>query len=266
MVEPTSVDVLGAPPRPWSAPGHGPRADLGVVVLHGFTGHTGGTRALGERLAAEGYAVDVPLLPGHGTSSRELARTSYADWRAAAQRSVAGLARGRAGVVVVGLSMGGTLALDLAGHAEPGILGIVPINALVLGREGLLARLAPLLQHVLPYVPRDAAGMPTDDILRPGVSEDAYRWVPARAANSLLAALPEVRAGLARIERPVLVVGSRTDRTVDPANADAIAAALTSAPVERLVCERSSHVVLLDHDADLVAERVIRFVAAVTGA
>ena len=257
------VTVPGA--EPWSSPGHGPRAGVGVVVVHGFTANPRGTRPLGQRLAAAGYAVDVPLLPGHGTSVRDLARTTYADWRRCVERSVAALAVGRDHVVVVGQSMGGTLALDLAATSPVPLAAVVAINAIVLDRPGVMARLAPALQYAVPYVPRAAAGLPTDDFARPGVEEGAYAWVSARAAQSLMTQLPRVRRGLGAVTCPVLVVTSPQDHTVDPANGAAIAAALTSAPVGTLSCERSFHVPQLDHDAELVEERVLAFVAAATG-
>jgi carboxylesterase len=249
---------------PWSSPGHGTRSAVGVVVVHGFTANPRGTRSLGERLASAGFAVDVPLLPGHGTSVRDLARTRYSDWRARVERSVADLAADRDRIVVVGHSIGGTIALDLAATSQVPLAAAVTINAMVLDRAGLLARIAPVLQHVLPYVPRGAAGMPTDDFMRPGVQEGAYAWVSARAAQSLLMQLPRVRRGLAAVTCPVLVVTSPQDRTVDPANGPAIVAALAPDRVETLVCARSRHVPQLDHDEELVGERVVAFVAAAT--
>lgn len=257
------VTVPGA--EPWSSPGQGARAAVGVVIVHGLTANPRGTRPLGQRLAAEGYAVDVPLLPGHGTSVRDLARTRYADWRRQVERSVAALAAGREHVVVVGHSMGGTIALDLAATSAVPLSAAVAINAVVLDREGVLARLGPVLQHVVPFIPRGAAGMPTDDFMREGIQEGAYPWVSTRAAQSLLVQLPRIRRGLASVTAPVLVVTSPQDRTVDPANGPAIAAALSATRVEELVCERSSHVPQLDHDAELVEERLIAFVASATG-
>jgi carboxylesterase len=257
------VSIPGA--EPWSARGTGPRGAVGVVVVHGFTASALATRPLGQRLAAEGYSVEVPLLPGHGTSARDLARTRYADWRASAALAVETLARGCDRVVVVGHSMGGTVALDLAANGVQPLAGVVAINALVLDREQLIAKVAPLLQYVLPFVPRDAAGMPTDDIAKPGVSEQAYRWVSARAAQSLMDELPRIREGLASVSCPALVVTSTEDHTVDPRNGAAIAERLGSVRRETLTCERSYHSPLIDYDATLVEDAVVRFVAEVTG-
>ena len=40
---------------------------VGVLVQHGFTGNPVSMRPWAEDLAARGYAVEMPLLPGHGT-------------------------------------------------------------------------------------------------------------------------------------------------------------------------------------------------------
>ena len=259
------VTVPGA--EPFSARGEGERGRTGVVVVHGFTANPLGTRPLGMRLAAAGYSVEVPRLPGHGTSARDLARTRYADWRMTVTNAVATLARGCDRIVLIGHSMGGSIALDIAGSGEAPLSGIVTINSLVLDRKEVLARLAPLLQHVVPFVPRDAAGMPTDDLAKPGVDEHAYAWVSARAAQSYIAELPRIRDGLSRVSCPALVVTSPEDHTVDPVNGDAIADGLSGSPrVERFATRRSYHVPLLDYDAEALEERILAFVADVTGA
>jgi carboxylesterase len=261
------VSIPGA--EPWSARGSGPRGSIGVVVVHGFTANPIGTRPLGQRLAAEGYSVEVPLLPGHGTSPRDLARTRYEDWRATVENCVRTLERGCDRIVLVGHSMGGTIALDVAAERSQrgtALAGAVAINALVLDRTELLARLAPALQYVVPYVPRDAAGMPSDDLAKPGVEERAYPWVAARAAQSLIGQLPRVRAALGSIDCPVLVVTSPEDHTVDPRNGAAIAEALTSARVMEFATTRSYHVPLLDYDAESLEDRIVAFVAEVAGA
>jgi carboxylesterase len=258
------VTVPGA--APFSARGQGPRGAVGVVVVHGFTANPTGTRPLGMRLASEGYSVEVPRLPGHGTSARDLSRTRYSDWRMTVVNAITSLARGCDRVVLVGHSMGGSIALDVAGAGEHDLAGIVTINSLVLDRTELLARVAPLLQHVVPFVPRDAAGMPTDDLAKPGVDEHAYAWVSARAAQSFIAELPRIRDGLGSITCPALVVTSPEDHTVDPANGEAIAGGLTgSSRVERFSTPRSYHVPLLDYDAEALEERILAFVADVTG-
>ena len=54
-----------------------------------------------QHLAEQGYAVEVPLLPGHGTTWQEMNRTRWDDWYAEVTRAFDKLAAEN-DVVVVG--------------------------------------------------------------------------------------------------------------------------------------------------------------------
>jgi carboxylesterase len=258
------VTIEGA--EPWSSPGHGERGQIGVVVVHGFTGNPIATRPLGQRLAREGYSVEVLLLPGHGTSHRDLGRTRYGDWFGAVQRAVEHLRRDCRRVVVVGHSMGGTLSLDLASRRPQLVDGVVVINPQVLDPTQPLARVAPLLQHLVPYVPRDLAGLPTDDFCRPGVAEGSYPVVSAKAAQSLIVELPRVRAQLPDLRQPLLAVWSTRDHTVPPDNTAALLDLVGSDEVTQLQLHRSYHCPMLDYDAERLEQAVVDFVGEVADA
>lgn len=58
--------------EPWSHVG-GP---AGALVLHGFTGNPGSVRGVADALAAAGFTVELPLLPGHGTRVEDLIPTT----------------------------------------------------------------------------------------------------------------------------------------------------------------------------------------------
>lgn len=259
-----AVSTPGA--EPWSSIGEGPRARTGVVVIHGFTGNPIATRPLGQHLAAEGYTVEVPLLPGHGTSHRELARMGYRDWYDAVDRIVDQLHDRCDAVALIGHSMGGTIALDLAARRATDIDAVVVLNPIVRPPPGLLPRLSGLLQYLAPYLPRDLAGLPTDDIAMDGVEEGSYAIVPARAARSLLLELDRVRAGLLDVVAPLLVVRSTEDHTVDPANALEVLEFAGSRDLRMLVCHHSYHVPQLDQDGALVAAAISEFLDDVVGA
>ncbi len=160
----------------WRAEGDDDRGHVGVVVVHGFTGNPVSTRPLGQRLHADGFTVEVIRLPGHGTTAREMSGTRYADWLAAVEQAHDDLAQRCEQVALVGLSMGGTLCLDVAARRD--VAAVATINAQVLNIEGPLARLAPILQHLVPMVPAKLAGVTPDDI-KAGGTEKAYDQVPA---------------------------------------------------------------------------------------
>lgn len=243
--------------EPWSFAGEAERARVGIVVSHGFTGNPCSTRPLAEALARQGFAVELVRLPGHGTSVLDMMKTRYADWREEVEHHAALLESRGCRVVLVGLSMGGTIALDIASDAGDRIAGVVTINAPVFNREGLLARMAPLLEKVLPLVPAASAGLAKNDIAKGG-DEKAYAWVPAAPANSVLVELPRIRRALRSMTVPVLVAQSPQDHSVDPENATAIAR-LCAGPVETLSLTRSHHVATLDWDFELLVDRITRF-------
>lgn len=103
-----------------------PNGPTGVLVLHGFTGSPQTVRPLALRFAEAGHSVEVPLLPGHGTKIEDMVPTRFDDWYRAASAAYSDLESRCERVVVVGLSMGGTLATLLAVDHEPA--GLVAIN------------------------------------------------------------------------------------------------------------------------------------------
>ncbi|HWZ89528.1 MAG TPA: alpha/beta fold hydrolase [Polyangiaceae bacterium] len=245
--------------EPWSSNGTGARARIGILLVHGFTGSPASLRPLSELLAARGFAVELVRLPGHGTHFRDMMSTRYADWRAEAERGLEALKARTERVIAFGISMGATLLLDIVSQDPTRVSGLGTVNAAVLDREGLLVKLAPFLEHVLPLVPASAAGLAKNDIAKPGMSELAYSWVPAKSGNSLVRELPRIRAQLPNLTCPVLVAYSRADHSVPPENSKAILRMLGSKDITELVLERSYHVATLDYDLDLIEERLTAF-------
>lgn len=241
-----------------SRDGHGPLARTGILLVHGFTGSPVSLRPLAELLSKRGFAIELPRLPGHGTQPKDLLPTRYADWRAEALAALNRLKARTQQVFAVGLSMGGTLVLDLA--SSEALNGAVTINAQILDRGGLIVKVAPLIEKLLPMAPASAAGLTKNDIKKGG-DEDAYDWVAAAAGNSLVRALPQVRAKLKSVTCPLLVIYSRDDHSVPPASSKAVPGLVGSSPdtVSVLELQDSYHVATLDNDLPLIDERVASF-------
>lgn len=226
--------------EPWSSPGGGPH---GALVLHGYTGSPVSMRPLAEALAAAGFAVELPRLPGHGTAPEDLALTRWEDWLAEAERALAALqARVPGGrVVVAGLSMGGALTLALA-EAHPELAGIVVINAPVQAPPEMAEALGQMVDGGIDEI--ESIG---GDLADPSADEVSYDRTPLRPLLSMLEAGDGVRSRLGEVRCPALVITSRQDHVVDPGDSDVIAAAV-GGPVERLWLEKSFHVATLDYD------------------
>lgn len=239
--------------EPFSAEGD----DRGVLVVHGFTGNPHSMRPIAEALAAAGFTVELPLLPGHGTAVEDMIPTGFADWLGAAEVAYAELAGRCRSVAVVGLSMGGALTTWLASE-HPEIVGIACLNAIVTAPEGM----RPVVEEMLASGTEVMAGLGSD-IAKEGVVESAYPETPLRPLLTLFDAAAELETRLGRIACPVLVVTSPQDHVVDPANSDVLAASVTG-PVRRVTAERSFHVVTLDHDGPAVTSAVVSFCTEVS--
>jgi carboxylesterase len=239
--------------EPWSHDG-GP---AGALVIHGFTGNPGSMRGVAEALAAAGFSVEMPLLPGHGTKIDDMLDTGWSDWLGEAEAAYQRLAARCERIVIVGLSMGGALTAWL-GSEHQEVAGLVCINALVSAPEGMREA----IEEVLATGADRFAGIGSD-IAKPGVVETAYPDTPLRPLLTLFDAAEELGERLGRITAPVLILTSPQDHVVPPENSDILAAAVAG-PVERIRCERSYHVATMDYDAELVESATVDFARKVT--
>jgi len=250
------VSVVAPSAESWAAPD----GRTGVLVLHGFTGNPTSMRPLAERLAAAGLAVELPRLPGHGTSWRDLARTTWQDWADTAGAALDRLRRRTDAVAIVGLSAGATLGLHLAQSVPADVMALVLINPSITFKHPLKSVIG-VVGHLVPTFPGIG-----NDICKPGGDELPYTRVPLRAAASLFALQDRVRDRLEDVRTPALVMTSRVDHTVDIGDSAIILRSLGSARREQVWLERSFHVATLDYDADVIAERAIDFVLQTSGA
>ncbi|WP_419176456.1 alpha/beta fold hydrolase [Desulfosediminicola sp.] len=102
------------------------RRKLGVVLIHSYMSSPEEMRSLGNHLRREGLWVYVVRLPGHGTSSRDLAIRSCDEWTEAVEDAYVLMSTICEKVVFCGISLGAGLALDVAGRA-PAAAGVVAI-------------------------------------------------------------------------------------------------------------------------------------------
>jgi carboxylesterase len=227
---------------------------LGVLVLHGFTSVPGSMRTLAKRLAAQGHAVALPLLPGHGATVEALQASSYKEWLACATTNFEALRATCERVAIVGLSMGATLGAALAVDRDD-VDALVVINpqlvrpvAVSTGLEELLAAGVDLYDPI------------GGDIKKEGTFEPTLPNTPLRALKTLFDALDPLHARLHEISTPTLLLSSREDHLVAPSDGDALEAAARG-PLTRVWLENSYHVATLDNDAEFLEEQIIAFLA-----
>jgi carboxylesterase len=242
--------------EPFSSPGN----SMGVLVLHGFTGNPYSMRPLAERCAAAGYSVELPRLPGHGTSLADLVPRRWPDFVEVALGAYDELAQRCEKVAVVGLSVGGGLTALIA-EERPSVVGCVFINPMLKGPGAEMeSALKDLIDSGLEVLETGA----DSDIKKAGTTEAKYEGWPLRALQSVIEGVEGVDANLSSITAPSLLLSSREDHTVAPDNGDEIVNH-SCGPVERIWLEESFHVATLDNDQELVEASTIDFLAKVLG-
>jgi carboxylesterase len=227
----------------------------GVLMLHGF-GDTPQTLAfLAEQVHARGYAVLVPLLPGHGRTLHAFSRSDADQWLSAARDARIELRGRHQQVAIVGLSMGGALAATIAAQ-EQDISALVLLAPYLDAPVGVrrLAAAHHLVSGVAPYV------RSTDErsILDPAERARSlgYRSATPRLLHELVRTADRGRAVLAQVTAPTLIVQSRQDGRLAPAVAERALGALGSS-VKRLEwLDGCGHVITVDYQREQVARLV----------
>ncbi|MEO8887971.1 MAG: alpha/beta fold hydrolase [Jatrophihabitantaceae bacterium] len=233
---------------------------IGVVVSHGFTGTPASMRPWAEHLAAAGYSVRLPLLPGHGTRWQDANETGWRDWYREIEAAYDELAARCEKVFAVGLSMGGTLVTRLAEEKGDAIAGLVLVNP-AYATERFDARFAKYIKSFVKS--RPAIG---SDIKKPGVSELAYDRTPVGAFVSLQQLWGVVLADLGRVTAPIRLYRSLEDHVVEALSAKLLHTRATATEVDEVVLTDSYHVATLDNDAQQIFDGSVEFIRSHTGA
>ena len=238
---------------------HTGKGDVGALVLHGFTGNPGSMRGLAEACVAAGFHVEMPQLAGHGTVIEDMVPTRWADWTADVEAAYQRLAARASRIVVLGLSMGGSLTL-WAGTRHSEVRGLVCVNPATLPQP---AEVLDMLQGMVDAGQEVMDGIGSD-IADPSTHETAYPGTPLAALHSFqVDGLVPLSREYGTLTMPLLLFTSVQDHVVDPGNSDALAAAY-GGPVERVMLERSYHVATQDYDKDTIFGRSVEFVRKVT--
>ena len=244
------------PVMPGAEPFFHSGGSTGALLCHGFTGTPGTLRPWAEYLAAAGLTVSLPRLPGHGTTWQEMGRTRWEDWYAEIDRAYEELRGHTSEIFVMGISMGGCLALRLAEVRGDGVAGVVLVNPSVTADTKLFL-LAPVLKLVVPSLKGIGS-----DIRKQGMHELSYDRIPVRAASSLPPLWKQTQQRLGEVTQPVLVYHSTTDHVVGPASLRVLRDALPAGHLTVQELGNSYHVATLDNDAGQIFEGSLDFVRA----
>jgi carboxylesterase len=239
-------------PAAFSYPGHGANAGIGVAICHGFTGSPLSVLPWARHLADQGFAVSVPLLPGHGTDWRDLAGHNWQDWYLAFELAYRELAGRTRHCFVAGLSMGGTIALRAAArHPVAGVAVVNPGLSFYDPRVRYIGLLKYLQRTTVPVQEQNPTATPTED--------GDYSLTPLAAVHQLRRLFRATAKELPAVAAPALVFKSDTDVVVPASSLELLRRRLGSRDVEVVPLRKSGHVATLDVEAPLIFEQSTRF-------
>ena len=150
--------------------------------------------------------------------------------------------------------MGGSLTLYLA-EQHPEIAAIVLVNPVVEPDD--FAPLVTMARAQLDAGELFIQGV-GNDVADPDVTELAYTSMPNAAVLSLVVGLQALKADLATVGQPALVLHSTQDHIVPPSSVKLLTGSLSS-PYEVVDLDRSFHVATIDYDQDIINERAVAF-------
>jgi pimeloyl-[acyl-carrier protein] methyl ester esterase len=236
---------------------------LPLVLLHGWGLNLRVWDGVRDRLAAHRDVIVVDL-PGHGRSAFDPVRATLAQQSELLREVLP------AQCVLLGWSLGGQFALQLAAHAPAQVrsLVLVATNPRFVAAPdwpqgmapAVLATFAAHLEHdyrrtVGEFLELQVRGSRDADCalatLRRALLEHGEAQPGALAADLEILRSADARPLLPSIRQPVLVIAGQYDRVTPPASGRALASALPRAAYVEL--RRSAHAPFLSHADQFVA-------------
>ena len=256
------MGVIGAPAgllEDWAASGSGENKNIGVLLVHGYTGSPASMRPWAEYLNQKGFTVRVPLLPGHGTKPEDLNAVKWEEWPAKVEAELSELQKTCAKIFICGLSMGGAVTLNVASRHSQKLSGIVLVNPM-----SHLRFVSPEMAFAVSRVKKFLKSV-GDDIKRPGVTEWGYDANPTVGVYELLKMLRVTRPLLPKVTVPMQLFHSVDDHTLPVSNTEIIMKGVGSRIKQRIELTNSYHVATIDYDAEIIYENSRIFIETHAG-
>ncbi len=236
MPEPSDYRKLGFVSRHPDVELISGKAKKAILMIHEYAGVPGSMRELGERLHRDGWDVFIPAMPGASVSVEEYLESpkpNYRLWKSMALDRYRKIREKYAETMIVGASIGGSLALDIASEAErPAAVVTLSSPVKVTGRhfrKRFLRNAMLRLSGILSIVPAN---------VRTGIlPAKAYEISPVhglegisynRSTHSMRLGTRRMGRKLRRVVCPVMALHARGDTTVDVDNVRRIVSGVSS--------------------------------------
>lgn len=239
-------------------------------------------RGLGEFLATHGVRAYGMTVAGHSGELDEMIRAGRRQWLASAEEGLAQLAKYQQ-VFVVGLSMGGVLALRLAMQHPTKITGVIAMSTPTRFGDNWQTRIVPIARYFIKWFyplekldfndPKVQANILKEARMRdPNVVLDfsdaqtvatlkQMVRIPIPALAELFAMTNQTRRKLGSVRSPLLIIHSKRDQIVNPLCADELYRLTTAASPKTLYwLQQSDHVITTGIEHEQVYQLAWNFI------
>jgi len=226
--------------------------EIGILLIHGFTGSPAEMKLLGKFLHQHGYTVYAPLLAGHGKTPEEMTKTDEQDWWNSVLEAYHHLRKkGYDKIIAVGLSMGGILSLKLA-YTKP-LLAVISMASPIYVHDKRIGW-ARWIKYVKAFQPKEKKEDHIEEYLV------SYDRTPITCVASLHKLIKEVKRMIPQITTPIFVMQGKKDETVVYDSANYIYDHVKAKNKEIKWYEQSSHIMTLDRERETVFKDILSFI------
>lgn len=194
-----------------------------VLIAHGFTGSPYELQVLAEFLRNKGLFVSLPTLPGHGTTPDDLRKYGPEDWMNVLRSSYRKLEQQYEQINIIGLSLGGSLALKLA--SEVSSSSVVVIDAPVRLNFHAAIKIALPIWRTLtgPDLIKPKRGMFANEQI-PDYEQRCYDQIPIAVFQKMMRFLENEMnpSTFKQITSPTLIIQASGDKVVSRNSAQLI--------------------------------------------
>ena len=251
------VDMTGG--KPFLLPCF--RRRMGVVLIHSYLAVPEEVKALANYLRGRGIWVYAPRLPGHGTSAEDLAGRKHREWVETVESSYILMSIICDRVVVGGVAVGGSLALDLAArvNAVAGVFALCPPLSLGNYSSNFMPEMD-VWNRILNKMKRGEHKSQYFEFTH-GNPHVNYPRNPVAGVKEVGDYLESIEKGYAAISRPALIIQADKNPVVDPEGSMQLYDRIGSEDKEFCLLSYDRHVLVNGAGAEKVFRKIGSFVA-----
>jgi carboxylesterase len=255
------------------------RHERAVLLLHGLCSSPLEVRLFARTLRNHGFHVVTPTIPGYSAREadpgRPLVAPEFRSWIGNAVAEVDRLAAMHAKITICGVSLGATLALAVAAERSARLDGLSLISTTLFfdgWNVSPLRRLLPLAcytplgrfysyRETPPYGVKNerVRAWIADQLARGPLSSAGTSSIPTPSLREADRLIRHVKRSLGRVSTPTLLIHAREDDIASLANVDFVRKRIGSGFVGVFVVDDSYHMITLDNDRDLAAQKSVQF-------